>query len=138
MRTRPDFLDLFVKVGKPLEARPEKSTSFTTIPEWGEQFSPEYSPAKFAKDNLSFSKFNCYTHSLRIFKSGEISSRSSLQSTGSNTDTTSPTNHEQPSEQPSSAEFENANIQQSAKDDGATIASRELAVTTLRQNQSSS
>ncbi len=116
--------NLSVKVGKPTEAGPDKPASFNSIPEWGEHFFPEYSPVKVEKENLSvFSKFNCYTNF--------FTSRSSPQSTGSNIDTTSSTNHEQPS----SEKIDNANIQQASEDHGATIASRELAVTTLRQNQ---
>lgn len=60
-----------------------------------------------------------------------FTSRSSPQSTGSNIDTTSPTDREQPC----SEKIDNANIQQASEDHGATIASRELAVTTLRENQ---
>lgn len=124
--------NLSVKMGKPLEAGSDKSVSFTSIPEWGEQLSPEYSPVKVEKEPFSlFSKFNCYTNFFKIFRSGELSSRSSLQSTGSNIDSTSPINHEQPS----SGKFDKANIQQVSEDDSATIASRELALTTLRQNQ---
>lgn len=110
--------NLFVKKGKPSEAGPDKSVSFTS--EWGEHFSPEYSPVKFEKDPFSiFSKFNGYTNFFKISKSGEFSSRWSPQSTGSNIDTTSHTNQEQPS----SGEFYIANTQQASGDDSATIAS---------------
>lgn len=117
-----------VKVGKPPEAGPDRSVTFTSIPEWGEHFSLENAPVKVEKDNLSvFSKLNCYTRFLNIFKRGEYSSRSGPQSDGSNIDTTSLTNPQQTSS-------DHANYQQASKDDGATIALRELARTTLRQN----
>lgn len=120
-----------MKVGKPSEAGPDRSGSFTSISEWGEQFSLENGPVKVEKDNLSgFSKFNCYTRFLNICKRGEYSFRSGSQSNGSNIDTTSLTNPQQTS----SEKPDNANYQQAGKDDGATIALRGLARTTLRQN----
>ena len=54
VRARPEFLNLSAKVGKPSEARPEKSVSFTTIPEWGKHFCPEHSPIKVERTTYQY------------------------------------------------------------------------------------
>lgn len=117
--------------GKPLEAGSSKSVSFTNLPERRDQFCPENSPVKAEKAILSvFSKLVSYTSFFGIFKKGESSPLANLRSTGSKTDTTSPTNPRQPSPK----KCNKANTQKSPEENSATIALRELALTTLRQN----
>lgn len=114
------------------EVRPTKSVSFTNIPQWREYFSTESSTVnaeKKAKLSL-FSKLADYISFLPFFKRGECPVQSSLQSAGSNTETTSPTNPQEPPIEKSG----NTHNQQASEDNGATIALRELASTTLHQN----
>lgn len=121
-----------VTVGYPSEVRPTKSVSFANIPQWREYFSTESSPViagKKAKLSV-LSKLAGYTSYFQFFKRGECSAQSSLQSAGSNTGTTSSTNPQEPPFKKS----DNAHNQQASKDNGATIALRELASTTLHQN----
>lgn len=121
-----------VTVGNPREVRPNKSVSFINIPQWREYFSTESSPVKAEKKaKLSiFSKMAGYTNFLQFFKRAGCSAQSSLQSAGSNTETTSPTNAQGPHFEKS----ESAHNQQASEANGGTIALRELANTTLHQN----
>lgn len=125
-----------VAVGKPCEARPTKSVSFTNLPEPRREhlFSTEMSRVKAEKAKMSvFSELIRYTSFLQyFFKRGQCSSQSSPQSAGSGTETTCPTNPQKP---PFEKSDKANNNQQASEDDGAAIvALRELARTTLRQN----
>lgn len=122
-----------VAAGNPSEFRPTKSVSFTKTPQWREYFSTESFPVLIGK-KAKLSVFNklagYYTRFFQCFKRSERSAQSSLQSAGSNTESISSTNPiETPFEKP-----DNAHNQQASKGSGATIALRELASTTLHQN----
>lgn len=130
--------NLSVKMGKPLEAGPDKSVAFTSIPEWGENtFLQSILPSKLKRTPFQYSANSiAIPTSSKLSKSGEVSSRSIPQSTGSNIDTRSlPIMNSPLPENSTMRTFDNANIQQASEDDSATIVSRELALTTLRQNQ---
>lgn len=125
--------DCSVTGGNPREIRSKKSVSFINIPQWREYFSTESSPVKAEKRAKLplFSKLAGYTSFLQFFKRvGGCYAQSSLQSAGSNSETTSPTNPQQPPFEKS----DNAHNQQASEDNVATTALRELASTTLYQN----
>lgn len=121
-----------VTLGKPREARPTRSVSFTNIPQWREHLSTEKSPVKAEKAKLSvfFSKLIHYTNFLKFLNRDERASQSRLQSAGSNTESTSPNNPLKPPFKKS----DNTDNQQVPGGYDAIITLRKLARTALRQN----
>lgn len=128
----PEVPNRNCSVGNLREAGPTKSVSFTNIPQWREYFSTGYSsvPAEKKAKLSVFRKLAGYTSFLQFFKRGGCSAQSSIQPAGSNTETTSPTNPQEPP----FAKSDIAHNQQASEDNGTTIALRELASTTLHQN----
>lgn len=121
-----------VTLGKPCEARPTRSVSFTNNPQGREHFSSEKSLVKAEKAKLSvfFSKLIHYTNFLKFLNRDECSSQSSLQSAGSNIATTSPNNPQKPPFEKS----DTTDNQQASGGYGAIITLRKLERTALRQN----
>lgn len=120
-----------VKGGKPSRAEPSKLVFFTNFPKRRVDFSPENSPVKADKANLSvFGRFARFTSFLKIFRRGESSSQSNLPSAESNNDTTGPTNPLNLSAE----KFDLGDTRQAPEVIGTTTALRELARKSLRQH----